>query len=453
MPPGATLRLAAPEPGAVTLAAVDGGALRPVDGTLTAPTAGDHWLVTAGLDRAGNRSELRWLRLRIDDAPPEIELLAEPTPVEVDGRAWVAPGTMVRAAARDALAGVARLDLRLGEAHVGDQTTELTPRDVARFEIAVPDPDSVDTALEARADAADRVGHVAPTRTLALHVDGTPPTGEIVLRGPWVEGDGYRIVSPTTRLEAVLDDVGSGLSEAGRAPRLDGEVVEGGAWPELRTLIDGRPHRAEIDVRDRVGNTARLGPLDVLVDAEGPLIRWRLEEEGAENDDGERFYDSPVTLVAVPEDDHSGVAAMERREGEDWIAMPESGRLGVRGPGLLMRARDRVGNIREQRVLWRIDHEPPELHLLDAKGNPIPDKEIVLRPGDVLSIDVDDRGCGVADAFYRLDGGPRLEIPKLLTFPDRRGSVRLRVEAVDRLGHRSTATWRLTLRRSTEDPS
>jgi len=113
--PGDRIALQPAEPGAGVEAALDGGPLRPVDGMLEGPAEGDHWLAVASRDRAGNLSPVRWIRLRVDDQPPVVELLTEPLPVVVAGKSWVPPGSRAVARAVDAQAGLASLGLQVGD--------------------------------------------------------------------------------------------------------------------------------------------------------------------------------------------------------------------------------------------------------------------------------------------------------------------------------------------------
>ncbi len=74
--------------GGVVEARLDGGLLMPAE-RISAPEAGDHWLVVGSRDAVGGLSSLRWVRLRVDAAAPTISFSTEPARVaDAAGALW-----------------------------------------------------------------------------------------------------------------------------------------------------------------------------------------------------------------------------------------------------------------------------------------------------------------------------------------------------------------------------
>jgi len=428
--PGDRIALQPEEPGAEVEAAIDGGPLRPVDGMLEVPAEGDHWLAVASRDRVGNLSPVRWIRLRVDDQPPVVELLTEPLPVVVVGKSWVPPGSRAVARAVDAQAGLASLRLQIGdqrqEASQAELVGELPPAGEVRL----------------RAWASDRVDNSSAAVELEVTVDGVAPAAEIRLVGPAVEVDEGWIAGPEARLAATVSDAHSGVDRW--TPRLGGEEVDPqrwqGPWPAGSYLAD-------LEAVDRVGNRALVGGLPFRVDDAGPVIAWQVLDDGVEVG-GEFFYRGPVRVQVAATDDLAGVASLE------WI-LPAGGAQPVRGlivtdaEQMQLRAVDRVGNSSLIEVGWHIDTDGPELSIRDPEGQAVASGgRLEIRLDQQLKLDASDAGSGVAEVIYRYGlVGPRRSLPQQLEFRHP-GRFWLRLTAVDRLGNISRGDWTVVVRRA-----
>ncbi len=248
--PTETLSFRTPEAGAGLEAALDGGLLKPIGQTLTAPAAGDHWLAVAGRDGAGNLSPIRWIRLRVDSEPPRVDLWTEPMPVDRNRR-WMPPRAAVTASAEDDLAGIAGLFLA-----VGDEVREVRQRSVM-----VELPPEGEAAV--RAWVVDRAGNRSAESTLDLTIDATPPSGEIRVGCSPAPGTAVvatavvatAVVAPDCRIDVeVVDRESGGVTWT---PRIDGEDAPAG---ELGGPWVAGAHVVEVQARDAVGNEARVGP-------------------------------------------------------------------------------------------------------------------------------------------------------------------------------------------------
>ncbi len=438
--PGEPLALEAPEAGVRVEAALDGGPLKPIGPTLKAPPAGDHWLALAGRDRAGNLSEVRWVRLRVDDEPPRVELEPRPAPVEGDRR-WMPPRATVAAAASDDLAGVARLSVALG-----DEVTEVTePTAVVELPAA--------GEVTVRAWAIDDAGNRSAETVLELAIDATPPSADIYAACQPSPHSAAAVVAPDCRILVVVGDGESGVGE--QTLRVDdkdaGFETLDGPW------LAG-PHAVEVAAVDAVGNPARVGPFAFTADDAGPEIAWRVSSVGVEGAGGETFYRPPVTLTVEATDLPAGLDRLAAStDGASYA--PVAGPLEVDGDRLLLRAVDGVGNASDTEASWRLDRLPPDIHLETAGGEAVPAGTTVeLERGATVRFRTVDAGAGVEAATYSLTVEsadilrrwwwmpPREEpLPDELAFPWP-GQLGLTVEAVDRLGNRRTARWRVVVR-------
>ncbi|MEM7585877.1 MAG: hypothetical protein AAF560_20980 [Acidobacteriota bacterium] len=493
--PGEELTVSA-EAGVETLAALGGGPLISTR-EITAPASGDHWLTTASRDAAGNLSPLRWLRLRVDGAPPAVTLRAslagalnetngaptrsEACPGAADassisaapsagpGAVWVSPRATVTATSCDPLAGTERLVLELDGATRESQTP--------RFSAELPASAAAGGSLQATARAVDRVGNRSADTALELRVDVTPPTVELTAEPRVTRSDGSIVLAPTSSVRVAVGDAESGPGST--TLRIDGEPVHEGElaspWVHSANWAAG-PHLVEVTAVDRVGNLIDPEPLRFMVDAAGPKISWRLTSPGVEGSgpdarNGATYYRAPVTLEAVATDELAGVDRLEagletppEAPLDDASYRTFDGPLELTGDQLTLRAVDRLGNRSEVQAAWSLDNAPPEITLTNVAGGVVSGdevaegRELTVVRGAVIELRAVDRAAGLADASYRLEEqsgriwrgnwwrAPLRPLPESLTL-DRVGRLALTVSAVDRLGNATTARWQIIVRR------
>ncbi len=429
---GDTVRVLPPTDGLEVEAAIDGGPLRPVPGSIVSPSqAGAHWLTVASRNQGGVLSPTRWIRLLVDDQGPETKLEVTPPPVtDSTGTAWVPPRAQARAWATDRPAGVSWIALVVNgvrSQHEGAETM-----------LTLPEEGTVALVVE----AADVVANHTRRMPLELRVDRQGPTGSIRVEGPQAETDRGLVLGPTARLIAEIEDTESGVETwtalAGGEPVPHEQWL--GQWP-----VGGQV--AAATARDRVGNEHTLKSLSFEVDEQGPTLSWQVTE-GATNDAGEHYHRSPVTVIVEADDPVAGVALIERQSAGTWVGVSE--RMVVEGTSLELRATDRVGNQSTERGSWLVDDVPPTVTLRDPQGKIVPPGTVAsARAGQELTVEVADSGVGVATSTYRLN---HLAVPgRPLMSPLEGGQVMIEVsgnhvllvETHDRLGHRTVASWRI----------
>lgn len=448
--PGQAVRLTAPEPGGRMEATLDGGVVRPVDGAVVAPLSGEHWLAAVFRDRAGNPSPVRWVRLRVDDRPPTLELLTEPPWAEVEGRAWVAAGARAVARASDDLAGVASTRVECGDAVV-----EETGGEVA---CALPAAGAAGAPLRLAAGAVDRVGNRAEPRSRELLLDPLPPRVTVTAEGPTARSEVGLVLGAAARLVVGGEDGESGL--AAWTHTLDGHEVAG--YDDL----SWGPHRAEPVAVDRAGNRSAAAPFHFFYDDRPPLVEAELGAAGRAEVDGVLYLRPPVEIRVTARDVPAGLATLGwAPPGGPWrdlgaaavasgagLELTEIDAVGVRtgvraslrfadtslasGAELRLGAADRLGNAARITLQggWRLDDAPPRIEVPRA----------AVAAGQALTVEVSDAGSGVAAARWRVDGGPWRDLdgpPVPVPAGDPPGERKLEVTAEDRVGNRTAGAW------------
>ncbi len=421
--PGAVVPLAAPEPGALVEAAVDGGLLAPVEGGLTAPAEGAHWLTVAARDRAGNRSAVRWLRLIVDGTPPVVRVGLSPAAVAADdGTLWVGGGTTAVARAEDPVAGVAGVTLRVG----GAEASAAAP------EIGLPVPES--GLVEIAAKARDRAGNQGSGEAVRVHVDVAPPSVELRLEGPVVAGAEGLVAGPLASAAGAVNDAGSGVAETAFAA--DGQPLPeaslAGPWTE-------GPHRVTLTAADRVGNGVSR-ELAFTVDATPPELRCEVEGRGAAGDGGRKWYGPGAAVGCTASDAGTGLARLQRRHDDgSWSDWTEPSPLAA--ATVTVRATDRVGNAATRTFTFPVDGEPPRAELVTEDGRTVmPGELLVTVVGGWVGVTVADAASGAGASSYRVNRGGWAPLPSRIMF--RNGETyEIAVRACDRLDNCADHVW------------
>ncbi|MCB1035825.1 MAG: hypothetical protein KDD47_18535 [Acidobacteria bacterium] len=440
VPAHGRIRLISPEAGARMEAAFGDTPLAPVEEEIEAPAEGEHRLTVVAVDEAGNRSWPRRVRVVVDTEGPQLTLVLSPAPVPGEGSSpplWLAPGSRAVAAVSDEGSEVQVLEL--------EEASGLRSSALPRAELHLPR----QGAVSLRARAVDGVGNETRQILLEGRVDGEGPVGEIAFEGPQVETDASIVVGPKCHLSARFTDSESGLE--GWKLRLDGVEADSESWL-AGTLTPGR-HRLSAEAFDRVGNRTLLPEREIVVDKEGPEIRWRVTSAGAASEGGETFYSRPVSLELSSRDDAAGTERLEwSMDGSDWSPLPAgSASVPIDGESLELRAVDRVGNHRQATASWRVDDSPPRVILQGPFAPDLPPGSVVRVPqGSVIEAWAEDDGAGVADQQVSIRRGQRYPAPRRFEL-HQRGTYRLEVRAMDRLGNAVRDHWWVRVTRPSKE--
>ena len=406
--------------GPVTLEAAWGnGVLMPVSEPFLAPTTGDHWLALAATDRAGVRSDIHWVRVRVDDTAPTVQL--ELSPPVLSSR-WLPAGSEIRVVASDDLAGVARAWIESSGGDLGE---------IAEL--------GEEGELWVVGHAVDGVGHAESTERLEIAVDATPPHTVLHLEGAQVELSGRTVTAGDVRVVVEADD-GAGCGVDGWEARVDGAAAEptalGGPWSEAA-------HTVTVLATDRVGNRSAARSITFEVDATPPRLTAEITSRRTIAGDGPVWVRLPVTVVVSADDELAGVAAIEAQVSGGWHEVHNETVTIGSGDGVMLRAVDRVGNPVETQMTWLVDGEHPEVWLEGDAGR-VPPGILRVRQGAVFRLDAEDHGSGMDELRYRIDRGAWSDPPDRFEFRHW-GERTLEVVAADRLGHRVEASWQVVV--------
>lgn len=216
--------------------------------------AGPHVLKYHAVDNLGNDENEKTLSFRLHRDAPRVTFRVVGTHAERDRVLYVSPGSRVV------------LELAPG----------VEPASV-RYQIdgGAPVPYSAPFSLPAEGrhtlafDALDAAGNTAVRQTVALFIDRVPPVSRHRIEGPHLERGGGRAIGAATRIVLDAADSGSGVD----AILVD---VGGRGWKAYSgpfTIRQSGRHRVTYRARDRVGNLESPRAFEVLVDADGPVIR------------------------------------------------------------------------------------------------------------------------------------------------------------------------------------
>jgi len=248
---------------------------------------------------------------------------------------------------------------------------------------------------------------------LADRVDREPPAARLTLNGPQASVGATLFAAPSVEVVASAEDALCGIGRV--AATLDGRALAGGP-------LAAGPHTAGGVAVDRCGNRADLPPLAWVVDAEPPAVRWEVG-------DRQLFVARGEPRAARPTAGRGKAAAAGPRldwtsDGRAWRALFAAGTAGVPpvyGDG-------------------EIASDRPQVFLAPAGLDLTVDgKPLALGPGQLVWIQAEDAGCGVARLSLRVRttaASPPAAGP---------GNV-LEIDAVDLVGNARHLEWPLVPR-------
>lgn len=202
-----------------------------------------------------------------------------------------------------------------------------------------------------------------PAETAALSVlrdqpDQSPPLASFKWQGTVLEEEGALVLGPGARFELAAEDEESGVAE--RVVVLDGkEAGPDGLEEALAGPWSPGPHRLEGRVRDAVGRSAVIPPVDFVYDPQKPVVNASFVGRGWHGEEGLGLKAWPVAGSPPPPPSPEKERRGWRRKGPSGPAVLEwsgagrswrrlEGRLQVLGnPGnLLFRVAPGAGPLR-----------------------------------------------------------------------------------------------------------
>jgi hypothetical protein len=392
---------------------VDGGSWVPYLSPFSMSAEGPHIIYFNSTDMLGGAEATKNFSLIVDDTPPSSTITVG-TPTYTDVDLWIAPSTTLTITSSDASCGLSHIEYDL------DGSGWLT------YSVPITVPAEGSHVLLYR--GVDNLGNNESSQTQTFWVDGSPPASNVIVGTPNYTSVSLWI-SPSTTLEIVSVDSGSGLSYVEYQ-------LDGGGWQTYTAPITVPVEGAHILLYrgvDNLGFVENQQTINFWVDATAPYSDIFV---GSPNYTGIDLWIAPSTLLTITSnDDGSGIALIEYElDGSGWqtysapITVPQEG-----GHVLAYRGIDNLGYIESPSSLaFVVDGSPPSSAVTTGTPN-YTGLDLWISPSTTLTITSSDAGCGISVVEYQLDGGGWQTYSLPITVPDE-GSHILLYRGIDNLG-------------------
>ncbi|MDE2509621.1 MAG: hypothetical protein KGL74_00740, partial [Elusimicrobia bacterium] len=394
---------------AATRYSLDGGAFA----AYTAPFGlvgadGPHVIAYLSADNLGNTESVRSVTFQLDQTPPVAAAhVGAPSYTASDGTLYVTPATPVTFTAADAGSGVDRIEVAVDGGSYAAYASALTFAEGRH-------------AIFYR--AVDRVGNVAPARTLSLRSDATRPMTALSPSGAFFTANSRDYASAGFFYTLTANDPASNSVASGLA--LTRYALDGGAFQTYVStfgLVEG-VRQVAFQSQDNVGNLELLKSATVYVDATPPATALTIGQPQYASPAGTLFVGPAATFVLSAQDPvvqgvASGVSAVSARVDAGAYSLYGASFTLTPGDGLRTVgwfSVDNVGNAETPKISTvALDATPPLTSLLVVGGRQFPgpnaaafyassDTRLALPAVDPV---VNGAASGIAFTQYQDNGG------------------------------------------------
>jgi len=297
-----------------TLYAVDGGSLTLFAASFSL-TGGTRSLAFQSFDRLGNAEVLRSALVAVDaDAPATaVSFLgavasgsSQTVPTNADAFLSAASSVLLAAGetgSTETASGVAltRYRLNSGAFQVYGGTFPVATEGLHLLEF----------------QSLDRVDNEESLRSMRVAVDTTPPSIELVARGPSYPAGGRLFVSSTSVLELIATDpVSAGVASGVGAVEFRVDAASTSPFSVFNSsfVLQAGPHLVEFRGRDRVGNQSAVVARDVFVDTTPPVSIFTAGSPQADLGGGVLLVSPHTPILIISTDPAAGGAASGAHE-------------------------------------------------------------------------------------------------------------------------------------------
>ena len=302
---------------------------------------GEHTITYNAVDGIGNTEEPKSFMFYFDPDPPTVTLLIQGDQYKSRGQTYVSSRTKFALSAEDVANEVKSVHYQLDDsrAKLYHEPFALQGRERPYKLIFY---------------AGDQVDNLSEKQTRTLTLDRTPPETVCRFEGPVFADANQTYIGPDTRVVLSAEDAISGVKTI--QVRLDQQ-----SWMNYQGELSIRklgPHRISFFARDRVNNEEKRQSIQFFLDNRAPSIHVTTSVSAQSTDQRNVFViPAGASIYISAEDEHTGIEKITysiNGGDERLYRTPITGfKPGDRIP-LIVRAADRVGNVEEKRLTYRI---------------------------------------------------------------------------------------------------
>jgi hypothetical protein len=387
---GFTLSATDPSPGSGVGAvkySVDGGATQTYSGPASIAVQGDHTLAYWSVDNLGNAEAPHIVHVKLDNVSPATTIaLAPSAPNGSNG--WYTSSPTFSLSATDASSGVATTQYRID---AGAATTYAGP-------VAVPE--GQHTVSYWSVDAA---GNTETTHTTAtIKVDTVRPSTTISTTPVAPDGSNGWFRQPSVQFSLTGSDATSGV--ASRRYTVDGGAAQTYTAPV--TVSGQGVHTVAYWSVDNAGNTEATGTTTVKLDNVAPTTTLTTSPATPDGTNG-WFRQTSVSLTLPATDATSGVGSTSYTV-DGGATQSYAGAFAVATPGdhtITYWSTDNAGNVESVHTTHvKLDAVAPSTTLATTPSSPN-GANGWFTSSVSFTLSASDATSGVANRFYKLDGG------------------------------------------------
>lgn len=276
-----------------------------------------------------------------------------------------------------------------------------------------------------------KVGAKATTKVPHIYVDRAGPGVEVKWHDVHNE-NGQVVVGPDSSVSLSVNE--------GSIQKYDeSEDVQETTSQNLTFEFDSPVDKLMVLAKDKFNNET-LVDLDFKTDFEKPTINWHLKAPALQKNG--QWYAKQTAYLNLAVYDNTAVKMVMLNDHQ--ITLDEQA-LKVQS-GDVLKVLDVLGNVNEQLIDWQQDDVPPKLVV---NGQPISERnKITLQSkiNEVIEIGFVDDGVGIESQEYRGKLRKWMPLPKKFRFLNK-GSYRVRVNGIDRVGNQFGANIRIKVKR------
>ncbi len=231
---------------------------------------GKHNISYYGVDRVGNREDMKYFKVVVDNTAPEVSVTASQPVVKSGEKYYASQAFSFSVDAKDNAAGVKQVEYSLDGNTYNEYVAPFAFNSTGDLSLKVKAKDNVlNTTEKYSLKVLDDNGNLQELEgdSVAIYVDNTAPVVEIKADKEFIDKDGKKVASVDYTYEVTANDTESGVADL--LVRLDGKGNFVKYTAPIQFSKNGE-HLIEAKSVDKVGNTSDVTLLSVYVDVIPP---------------------------------------------------------------------------------------------------------------------------------------------------------------------------------------